>query len=124
MMTRKHLRERTGRKVIAAIKKKIVRQSAVFDDSKTLNLVEVFMFGSTSQVLFDSRAIPNVLAESLCFQLHIYPHNTNRRMRMANGCKETVLGKADKIPITMGGMNHPPFFGVQRRGLKSKSRKT
>lgn len=64
------------------------------------------MFGSTGQVLFDSGAVTNVIAASLCSQLHLQPHNQNRRMGTVDEFEATVLGEIDKVPITVGGMTH------------------
>lgn len=68
---RKRLCGRTGRKVMATVKKTTVSHEAVFDDSKGLELVEVSVFASTAQLLFKSGAVPKVRAESLCSQLHL-----------------------------------------------------
>lgn len=89
---------------MAAVDRKTVSQAALLDDTKQLKLVEVFFFGSTAQVPFDFRAVPNITAASLCSQLHLQTHSTNRRMTMADGFKATVLGEVDNVPMTVGGM--------------------
>lgn len=77
MMARTRFHGKRGEKVMAAVEKKTVHQVAVYDDFKRLKLVEVSVSGSTEQVLFNLRAVLNVMVAVLCFQLHFQPHRMN-----------------------------------------------
>lgn len=111
-MFSKPFRGKTERKIMAIMERWTVRQAAVFDDSKRLNLVEVSVVGITAQVLCNSGDVPNIMAARLCSQLHIQPYSTNREIKMTNGSEDTVPRKVKKVPTTVRRISHVLAFSV------------
>lgn len=104
---------------MAAVERKAVQQAAVFDDSKRLKLVIVPMFGSIEQVLLDFGAVRSVIETSLCSQLHLHLHSTNRQLKLTDRSKANDLGKGDKVPITGEAFTQALTFLVVKHAPRS-----
>lgn len=52
------------------------------------------------------------MSAKICSQLHIQPHDTNRRMKMADGTEAMVLGDVGEVPFTVGRITYNLTFLV------------
>lgn len=57
------------------------------------------MFRTLPKVSLDLEAVLNVISIDLCCHLHLEPHETNIRMRMAYGTDAGVVGERTSVSI-------------------------
>lgn len=75
-ITRKHFRSKSERKVKSVLKRNIVYQTELVDDSKQLKAVKVSLFRSIVKILLDKEAVSNVIATGLCTHFDLHSHDT------------------------------------------------
>ena len=79
---------------------------------RRLKVVTIRVYGTVTQALLDSGAVPNLMSSRLAESLSLRPEATTRSITVADGTKAVVCGIVHGAPVSFGGLTEPLDFLV------------
>ena len=79
---------------------------------RRLKVVSVLVYGTETQALLDSGAIPNLMSDRLAVLLFLSPEATTKKITVADETAAKVHGTVGKVPVSFAGLKNQLDFLV------------
>ena len=80
--------------------------------TRVLNKGNVRVYGTTCSALLESGAVPNIMSHPLAKFLSLFPKDTGKKIRVADGSVSRCVGLFTDVPVTFDNIVVPTNFLV------------